>query len=154
MKKGACLLFLVFFASIMFGINISYAQFVIELSHENDFDVLLNHPKISKIEVVNKYPKNLDLKFHSDVKIKKAFKNKDGDIILTVIGKTGFAVGFGDSMSPVVGLPNTRMDISSLKPDGLYYAGYIWFPTDDKESYIICTEEKIIGVNVKKAKKN
>lgn len=127
----------------------SYAQFVISVDAKEGMNVVLVHPKISKIKIVNEF-RNPDLAFHTDIKVEEVIEKLDDAVLIRASGKVGYVMSMTGSLKSVAGLPNTRMDISGLK-EGLYYAGRLWYPLREG-AYIICTEKEIVGVNIKLGK--
>lgn len=119
----------------------------------------IRQPSVDKeYELLNKYPSDIADHFHSDLIVKEItlLKNDRGDItgsLIKATGKFGMAMTnvAKSSSSVAVGLPGTRLEISELKKGNrcLFFAKRMWFPMKAEHAYIIVTEKKVIGVNVK-----
>ncbi len=106
--------------------------------------ITLNNPDIKIIEMAKELNPDTTTIFHTDVQVSSI-----NDNIMTVGGIVGYCLPmFGGDMKSLVGLPNSRIDISLIK-NGFNYAGKIWYPKSDSNCFIYCLENKIIGINVK-----
>jgi hypothetical protein len=124
------------------GLN-SNGSLTILSAGDKEFICELNNPQIKNVKIINgAYNDSISL-FHTVVGIKTAYNST-----LQVVGAAGSINNpvNGKSYS-LVGLPNSRFDISLLKK-GFKYNGLMWYPTKDSGCYIFCTENSIIGVNV------
>lgn len=112
---------------------------------EKEMLINLNNPDIQNIELVKDLNIDTSYIFHSDIQIISISEEK----VIVVKGTVGFLLPmFGGKMKSLVGLPNSRIEISLLK-SGFSYVGKIWYPMTDSNCFIYCLEDKIIGVNVK-----
>jgi hypothetical protein len=106
--------------------------------------VTLNNPEIEIIEIVKDLIPDTTTIFHTDIQVMLVSED-----FISVKGIVGFCLPmFGGKMKSLVGSPNSRIDIASLK-NGFNYAGKIWYPLNDNNCFIYCLEKKIIGINVK-----
>lgn len=111
---------------------------------------------IPPIDIVDTYPKNLEIKFHTDISVLDIGEATDANTnepLLTVSGKYSFKANIFSSQNtaePMGGLPGSRIDISPLWTTGkrLAYAGKYWSPKSDKDAVIIVTDTRIVGINV------
>ena len=118
--------------------------------------VLPNVSTLLPVKLVTGTPEIGGLLLHSDVKVIQAddFPSTDGQVMrcrVSLVGKAADAFApLGNESKPIVGLQGTRMDISPLKDSGgsLYFAGRRWMPVQDRNCYVVCTPDGIIGVNV------
>jgi len=158
------------FMYVALSSQITQAQMFFE-KHVSNEVVILENPSakvMSNIKVTTDIPDDIkNIKWESDVEVTEvldvAHDKKDKEIaygsIVRITGKVFLAVyGFvdvspsgsvqtGDRRIEKVGQPTTKLDISAIKKD-LYYAGKLWQPTSEN-SFIICTSDGILGVNVK-----
>lgn len=111
---------------------------------EKEIIITLNHPNIKIIEIAKELNPDTTTIFHTDVQV---ISIQDNTMVVT--GIVGFCLPmFGGEMKSLVGLPNSRIDISLLK-NGFNYAGKIWHPMNEKNCFIYCLDNKVIGINVK-----
>ena len=111
---------------------------------EKEIIITLNNPDIKIIEIAKELNPDTTTIFHTDIQVTSI---KDNTMV--VKGIVGFCLPmFGGDMKSLVGLPNSRIDISLLK-NGFNYAGKIWYPKNDTNCFIYCLDNKIIGINVK-----
>jgi hypothetical protein len=116
----------------------------------------LNNPMIDDIEIVKERPVG-DGGFLYDAVVVE----QRGDTL--IINSSSFeknvfefvSTPLNDRALPYssIGLSGTRLDITLLIK-GFYYDNRIWYPTAKRNAFIICSNNKIIGYNVKYVNKN